>query len=129
MIRVYQKDSQKQTHFIGEQRLGSIPEDEKVVLKIGNLFDVVGEKTITQYKARKNYRNVETTYALRNQGKETVTLKLKEQLPVYGDKINVKTSCNDRCTVEKKNAFLREYTITLKSKEHYDLTSEFEVHF
>lgn len=129
VVRMYQKDSSNETHFIGEQRVGNIPEDENVTLTIGTLFDVVGEKSVTKYEARKHYRNVETTYNVRNQGKEAIVLKIKEKIPTYGDKITVKTSCKDICSVEKKNAFIREFTIKLNAKEKYVFTSEFEVNF
>ena len=129
VVRMYQKDSKKQTHFIGEQRVGNIPEDENIILTIGTMFDVVGEKIITKFVAKKRHRNVETSYNVRNQGEETVVLKIKEQLPVYGKDIDVKTSCNDNCSVVKKNAFFREFTITLKAKEKYLFTSEFKVNY
>ena len=127
VVRMYQKDSNKETHFIGEERVHNIPEDENVTLTIGTLFDAVGEKSITKFVAKKGYRNVETTYDIRNQGKEPLVLKIKELIPAYGEHISVKTSCKDNCSVKKKNAFVREYTITLKAKEQYLFTSEFEV--
>lgn len=127
IVRMYQKDKQEETHFIGEARVYNIPEDENVTLTIGTLFDAVGEKTITKFVARKSYRNVETTYNIRNQGKEPLTLKIKEQIPTYGEHISTKTSCKEKCSVVKKNAFIREFTIQLKPKEKYLFTSEFEV--
>lgn len=129
IVRMYQKDKQEETHFIGEARVYNIPEDENVTLTIGTLFDAVGEKTITKYVERKSYRNVETTYNIRNQGKEPLVLKIKEQIPTYGEHISVKTSCKEKCSVVKKNAFIREFTIKLKPKEKYLFTSEFEVRF
>ena len=129
VVRMYQKDNSDETHFIGEERVHNIPEDENVTLTIGTLFDVAGEKTITKYVARKHYRNVETTYTIRNQGKETLVLKLKEHIPTYGDHVSVKTSCKKNCSVKKKNAFVREFTIRLGAKEKYLFTSEFEVNY
>jgi hypothetical protein len=129
VVRMYQKDSKNETHFIGESRVGNIPEDENVTLTVGTLFDAVGEKKITKFVAKKHYRNVETTYNVRNQGKEPLELKIEERVPVYGNDITVKTSCKDHCSVEKKNAFVREFTIMLKAKEKYSFTSEFEVNY
>lgn len=129
IVRMYQKDSSEETHFIGEQRVHNVPEDENVTLTIGTLFDAVGEKTISKYKVRKHYRNVETTYNVRNQGKEPLILKIKEHIPTYGNKIIVETSCKGKCSVKKKNAFIREFTIRLDAKEKYKFTTEFEVNF
>ncbi|CAA6817594.1 MAG: Unknown protein [uncultured Sulfurovum sp.] len=129
VARMYQKDSSEATHFIGEARILNIPEDENVTLAIGTLFDAVGEKTVTKYVAKKHYRNVETTYNVRNQGKEPLELRLVESIPVYGNDITLKTSCKDNCSVKKKNAFVREFIIHLKAKEEYEFTSEFEVNY
>ena len=128
VVRMYQKDSSNETHFIGEQRVHNIPEDENVTLAIGTLFDAVGERTITKHVVKEEgYLNDETTYNIRNQGKEPLVLKIKEVIPTRGKHISVKTSCKDNCSVKKKNAFIREFTIKLKAKEKYLFTSEFEV--
>ena len=128
VVRMYQNDEKNETHFIGEQRVGNIPEDENVTLTVGTLFDAVGEKRITKYVARRHYRNVETSYWVRNQGKTALLLKIKEMIPVYGEHITLKTSCKGNCSVEKKSAFVREFSIKLKAKEAYSFTSEFEVY-
>jgi len=129
VVRMYQKDSKSETHFIGESRVGNIPEDENVTLTVGTLFDAVGEKKITKFIAKKHHRNVETTYNVRNQGKEPLELKIEERVPVYGNDITLKTSCKENCSVKKINAFVREFTIKLKAKEKYSFTSEFEVNY
>ncbi len=129
VVRMYQKDSSKETHFIGESRVANIPEDENVTLTVGTLFDAVGEKKITKFVAKKHFRDVETTYNVRNQGEEPLELIIEERIPVYGNDITLKTSCKDNCSVKKKNAFVREFTILLKAKESYKFTSEFEVKY
>jgi hypothetical protein len=129
IVRMYQQDSGQETHFIGESRIRNIPEGEKVKLTIGTLFDIAGEKTITKYTARKGYRNVETTYTLRNQGKTAQTLKIEELIPTYGDNIRLKSSCSGICSTRKVTAFVREFTIKLKAKGEYKFTTEFEVYY
>lgn len=129
VVRMYQKDRSEETHFIGESRVHNVPEDENITLTAGTLFDAVGEKKITKFVAKRNFRNVETTYNVRNQGKEPLELRIKEQVPTYGNDITLKTSCKDNCSVKKNNAFVREFTILLKAKEQYAFTSEFEVHY
>ena len=129
IVRMYQNDNSNETHFIGEQKIYNIPKDEKVKLKIGTLFDVTGEKTITKYIAKSHYENIETTYNIRNRGEKYIELKIEEIIPTYGNQITVNTSCEEACSVEKKSAFIREFTIKLKPKEKYIFTSEFEVKF
>jgi hypothetical protein len=129
IMRMYQKDSAGETHFIGESRVSNTPEDENVTLTVGTYFDAVGEKKVTKFVSKKHYRNVETTYSVRNQGKESLELRIEESIPVYGNDISFKTSCQASCSVEKKSAFVQEFTIKLKAKEHYSFTSEFEVNY
>jgi hypothetical protein len=129
IMRMYQKDSAGETHFIGESRVSNTPEDENVTLTVGTYFDAVGEKKVTKFVSKKNYRNIETTYSVRNQGKEALELRIEENIPVYGNDISFKTSCQDNCSVEKKSAFVQEFTIRLKPKEKYNFTSEFEVKY
>ncbi|CAA6811017.1 MAG: Unknown protein [uncultured Sulfurovum sp.] len=129
VMRMYQKDSSGETHFIGESRVENIPEDENVTLTVGTLFDAVGEKIVSKYVAKKHHKNVETTYTVRNQGKEPLLLRLEENIPVYGNDISLKTSCQDNCSVKKKSAFVREFSIKLAPKEKYRFTSEFEVNY
>jgi len=129
IVRMYRKDSAGDIHFIGESRISNTPQDEKVKLTVGTLFDATGEKKISKFVVRKGYRNVETTYTLHNRGKESLELRIDERIPVYGDSIKTKTSCQGICTVSKKNAFFRTFTIKLKPKESYEFTSEFEVYY
>lgn len=129
IMRMYQKDSAGETHFIGESRVSNTPEDENVTLTVGTYFDAVGEKKVTKFVSKKHYRNVETTYSVRNQGKEDLELRIEESIPVYGNDISFKTSCQESCSVEKKSAFVQEFRIKLKPKEHYTFTSEFEVNY
>ena len=128
IVRMYRTDSHGQSRFIGESRIDNIPEDETVTLTVGTLFDITGERTITKYVERRGYKNVETTYTLHNRGKKTRTLKIEETLPTYGNTIKFKTTCQDICSTQKKNAFTRLFTIQLKPKENYTFTSEFEVY-
>jgi len=128
-IRMYNKDSKGKTHFIGEQRIKNIPKDENIKLTIGNMFDVVGDKKITKFKADKYHRNVETTYEVRNRGIDNVIIKISERIPVFGRKIKVSTNCKNNCSFEKKSAFIREYRIKLDAGEVYKFSSEFDVQY
>ena len=127
VVRMYQKDSAGEVHYIGEDRIANTPEDEDLKLTVGTLFDVTGEKRIARFIADKYHRNVETTYEIRNRGKKLLDVKIEENIPTYGTKITLKSSCKNRCHEVKKSAFVREFTIALKPKETYRFTTEFEV--
>lgn len=49
-VRVYKGSSDRSLDFVGEDTIGHTPRDETVRLYVGNAFDLVGERTITDYK-------------------------------------------------------------------------------
>ena len=49
-IRVYKEDKDGSLQFIGEDRIDHTPKDEKFKIKIGEAFDVVGERVQMDYK-------------------------------------------------------------------------------
>ncbi len=50
VMRLYQEDSDGMLQFSGEDRVDHTPKDEKVRLRMGNAFDVVGERIQTDYQ-------------------------------------------------------------------------------
>jgi len=87
-VRVYKADSGGSQQFIGEDWIDHTPKDERVKIKLGEAFDVVGERT------QKDFRKigsglwsgrweVEWEIALRNHKKQDQTVTVIE--PVPGD--------------------------------------------
>jgi hypothetical protein len=82
-VRVSKADSADQTlEFIGEDIIDHTPRNEKVLIKLGSAFDVVGERRQVDFKvdtARKTmFEEIEVK--VRNQKKEPVTVIVKETL-------------------------------------------------
>jgi hypothetical protein len=127
IVRMYKKSSSGQTHFIGEEKLKNTAKNEIVKLKIGKLFDVVGDKKIIKYKNSKNYQTTTTQYKIRNQGEKVTEIRIKESIPRYGNNIKLESSCNYNCRVVKKDAFHREFIIKVKPNEEFVFTSTFEI--
>jgi len=50
VMRLYQEDSDGMLQFAGEDRIQHTPKGEKVTLRMGNAFDVVGERVQTDYE-------------------------------------------------------------------------------
>jgi len=50
VMRVYQEDTQGMLQFAGEDRVEHTPKDEDVRLRLGNAFDVVGERIQTDFQ-------------------------------------------------------------------------------
>ena len=49
-VRVYKADKSGAKQFIGEDNIDHTPRDEKVRIKMGEAFDVVGDRKQTDYK-------------------------------------------------------------------------------
>jgi hypothetical protein len=83
-VRVYQADSSGGQQFVGEDAIDHTPEDERVRVRLGNAFDVVGERTQTDWrKLGGDTYEVEWRIALRNHKAEAQTVTVIE--PVPGD--------------------------------------------
>jgi hypothetical protein len=82
-VRVSKLDAADQTlEFIGEDTIDHTPRNEKVLLKLGSAFDVVGERRQVDFSvdtARKTMTE-QIEIRLRNQKKEPVEVQVKETL-------------------------------------------------
>ena len=83
-IRVYKADRSGSQQFIGEDWIDHTPKDESVKIKMGNAFDLAGERTQKDFrKLGSNLYEVEWEIALRNHKTEAQTVTIIE--PVPGD--------------------------------------------
>jgi hypothetical protein len=83
-VRVYQRDKSGAPQITGEVGIDHTPVDETVRVRIGDAFDVVADRTQTDYRTL-SPRQSESAYelSLRNRKKEAVTVIVRE--PVGGD--------------------------------------------
>jgi hypothetical protein len=85
-VRLYKKDSSGGLQFIGEDNIAHTPKDEKITMKMGDAFDVVADRTQTDYRAVSAGRfdtESEFEIKIRNHKSEPVTVVVRE--PVPGD--------------------------------------------
>jgi hypothetical protein len=81
-IRVYKEDKDGSLQFVGEDRIDHTPKDEKFKIKIGEAFDVVGERVQTEYKhLGYNLYEVAFEVSLRNHKKEDIKVLVEEPIP------------------------------------------------
>jgi hypothetical protein len=102
---------------VGEDTIDHTPEKEKVVIKLGDAFDVVGNRKMTDWKKLGGSR-YEAAYeiSLRNHKKEDIAVKVVEPIP--GDWTMVDSSY----TFTKINAFTAEFTIPVSKDGEAKLT-------
>lgn len=82
VVRVYKADRSGSLQFIGEDRIDHTPKDEKVKIKMGEAFDVVGERIQKDWhKIASGVYEVAWEISLRNHKDESVEVTVVEPIP------------------------------------------------
>jgi hypothetical protein len=80
-LRVYKADGDGSLQFIGEDRIDHTPKDEMVKIKMGDAFDVVGERKQTDWrKIADNLYEAAFEISLRNHKEEPVSVRVIEPM-------------------------------------------------
>ncbi len=81
LVRIFKRDQDKSLEFIGEDKCPATSVDERVLLYIGDAFDLTGSRTQTDFK-QLSQRSVEEAFKieLKNHKKEPVTIMVIEKL-------------------------------------------------
>lgn len=81
-MRVYKADASGSQQLIGEDWIDHTPKDEKIKVKMGDAFDVVGERTQRDWKKiAAGIYEVEWEIKLRNHKTEPITVDVFEPMP------------------------------------------------
>jgi hypothetical protein len=81
-VRVYKADTGGSQQFIGEDWIDHTPKDERVRIKMGNAFDVVGERVQRDFRTlASNLYEVEWEISLRNHKTAEQTVTVIEPIP------------------------------------------------
>lgn len=123
-VRVYKYDNEKSLQFVGENSIDHTPKDEKVRIKLGNAFDVVGSRKQTDWK-----KIASDTYEagfeilLRNHKKEDVVVKVVEPIP--GDWTMISATHEHK----KTEAFTAEFTVPVPKDRETKITYRVRMRF
>lgn len=120
-IRVNKLDeADKSLEFIGEDIIDHTAKDEDIRIKLGNAFDVVGERKQTKYNVDNDRKQIDEEIAitLRNRKDEDVTVIVEESLRPYAT-VNVTQSS---MPYTKKDAFTIQFAVPLKKGEEKTIT-------
>jgi hypothetical protein len=108
VIRLYKRDHEDSLQFIGEDSIDHTPKDETVRLRVGEAFDIVGERVQTGWKKlRKNLYEAEYEITIRNHKEEDIEVRVIEPIP--GDWTMVKSSHEHK----KTEAFTAEFRLNV----------------
>ncbi len=98
IVRVMKKDKDGSFQFVGEDRIQHTPRDEKLTIKVGDAFDLLGERTVTDSKGGDHSSRESISINLKNRKDEDVIIDVLENV---GYNWEITKSSID---YEKKNA-------------------------
>ncbi len=82
VMRVYQEDSEGMLQFAGEDRIKHTPKDEDITLRLGEAFDVIGERVQKEYMViATNVHESAYEITLRNHKETDITVDIVEPMP------------------------------------------------
>ncbi len=124
IVRVYKHDSEGSLQFVGEDSIDHTPKDEKVRVKLGDAFDVVGSRKQMDWK-KKAYDTYEASYeiSLRNHKKDDVAVKVVEPIP--GEWKIIKSSH----PYKKTEAHTAEFNIKVPKDKEIKLTYRVRIRY
>lgn len=124
VMRVYQEDSSGMLQFAGEDRIKHTPKNETVRLRLGNAFDIVGERTQSDFtRVANNVHESSFRIVLRNHKEQDVTVDVVEPMP--SDWRILESSH----THEKKDARTAVFSIPVPADGEVELTYRARVTF
>lgn len=123
-VRVYKHDSEGSLQFVGEDSIDHTPKDEKIRVKLGDAFDVVGARKQMDWK-KIAYDTYEAGFeiSLRNHKKEDVVVKVIEPIP---GEWTMLSSSHDH---KKTEAFTAEFEIPVPKDKETKLTYRVRMRF
>ena len=123
-IRVYKHDKERSLQFVGEDSIDHTPKDEKVRIKLGDAFDVVGSRKQKGWR-KIAYDTYEASFeiSLRNHKKEDVFMKVVEPIP--GDWVMLSSSHKH----SKTEAFTAEFNVRVPRDGETKLTYRVKMRF
>jgi hypothetical protein len=109
-VRVMKRDKDGSFQFVGEDRIEHTPRDEKVTLKVGDAFDIIGEREVTNQRSYGSNASEETIkVTLKNHKDEAVTVDVTENVGTNWD------ITSSSMPYDKKNAYTIVFHVPVKA--------------
>ena len=121
-MRVYQPDSSGMLQFSGEDRIQHTPKNEEVRLTLGKAFDVVGDRTQTDYRSI-NPRTHEAEFKISVRNRKDTDIKVDVVEPMPGDW----TVLSESHPHVKQDARTALYTLDVPADKEVELTYRIRV--
>jgi len=117
-VRTYKRDADTgDVEFIGEDEIDHTPKDEELKLYVGDAFDVVGTRTVTDRSQAERWMKEAIKIELRNHKEEDVTVLVREHLSRNTWTIEAKSQ-----DYKKIDANTIEFTVPVKAGGQAEVT-------
>ncbi len=115
-VKVYQEDSEHELVLVGEDNISHIPTGEKVTIKLGDAFDILGERTHVSSQQSTDHRRVDEYKVLfYNYSEKDVVVKDIEHVP------DLAVFSSD-ATFEKLNSNTYQFAVSVPAKGAAEIT-------
>ena len=122
-VRTYKRDPDSgDVEFIGEDQIDHTPKDEELKLYVGDAFDLVGTRTVTDRTQGQRWQKETIKIQLRNHKDEDATILVREHLNRTGWTIEAKSQ-----DYKKIDATTIEFTVPVQANGKADVT--YTVHY
>jgi hypothetical protein len=124
VVRVFKQDAEGSLQFVGEDSIDHTPKDEKIRIKMGNAFDVVGGRRQTDWK-KLSADTYEAAFeiSVRNHKKEDVVVKVVEPIP------GAWAMLSSSQEYKKTDAHMAEFTLAVPKDKEVKLTYHVKMRF
>ncbi|MDD5643970.1 MAG: DUF4139 domain-containing protein [bacterium] len=125
-VRVYKADREGSLQFIGEDSIDHTPKDEKIKIKLGDSFDVIGERKQLDWKSYGVLRNIyesEWEISLRNHKDEYAEVRVIEPVPGDWEVLNATHKW------EKTEAHTLEFNVKVPKNEEVKIKYRIKTHY
>ncbi len=121
-LRVYQADKSGAKQFVGEDAIDHTPRDEKLRVKMGDAFDVVGDRKQTEWHELGTCAS-ESTWEIEIRNHKDTAVEVEDYEPVGGDW----TILSSSQPAEKKDASTFTFTIKVPARGSTKVTYKVRV--
>jgi hypothetical protein len=117
IVRVYKADSQGSKQFIGEDQIDHTPRDEKLRIKMGDAFDVVGDRKQMTWTALGDCAS-ESTWEISLRNHKDTDVEVEDVEPIGGDWTVTQSSL----PWVRKDAFTFTFTARIPARKETKIT-------
>ena len=119
-VRIYKQDQEGSLQFVGEDKIDHTPRDEKILLYVGDAFDIVGQRTVKDSKSGRRSLDQDVELQIRNHKDADIQVNILEHLRYPNWKITKNSH-----DYEKTDAWTIDLAIDVPARKDVTVTYSF----